>query len=175
MFKFIQFVWEESRMIGGFSRLMRLFAFLCSIYFKSMCLITIPLLDAVTFDALSWSHGRRRNIWTSSFVSSSRSSSTIVSRFGLSVVGLCSSGHFHAITSDCLSLNIFIRDQKRFSQGLLQLFIHLCMERYSYSRNDFHKVFYNRLSFYVSEDTDWVCICPLTEVRVLLHTTFDDA
>ena len=140
------------------------------IYFKSMCLFTIPLLDAVTFDALSWSHGRRRNKWTSSFVSSSRSSSTIVSRFGLSVVGLCSSGHFPAITSDCLSLNIFIRDQKRFSQGL-----HLCMERYSYSRNDFHKDFSNRLSIYVWEDTDWVCICPLTEVRVLLHTTFDDA
>ena len=126
----MQFVWEESRMIGGFSRLMRLFAFPCSIYFKSMCLITIPLLDAVTFDALSWSDGRRRNIWTSSFVSSSRSSLTIVSRFGLSVAGLCSSGHFHAITSDCLSLNIFIRDQKRFSQGLLQLLIHLCMGRY---------------------------------------------
>ena len=61
MFKFKQSVWEESRMIGGFSRLMRLFAFPCSIYFKSVCLITIPLLDAVTFDALSWSHGRRRN------------------------------------------------------------------------------------------------------------------
>ena len=152
MFKFIQFVWEESRMIGGFSRLTRLFAFLCSIFFKSMCLFIIPLLDAVTFDALSWSHGLRRNKWTSSFVSSSRSSSTIVSRFGLSVVGLCSSGHFPAITSDCLSLNIFIRDQKRFSQGLLQSF-----------------------SIYVWGDTDWVCICPLTEVRVLLHTTFDDA
>ena len=104
---------KKAGWIGGFSRLMRLFAFLCSIYFKSMCLITIPLLDAVTFDALSWSQGCRRNIWTSSFVSSS----TIVSRFGLSVVGLCSSGHFPAMTSDCLSLNIFIRDQKRFSQS----------------------------------------------------------
>ena len=132
MFKFIQFVWEESRMIGGFSRLMRLFAFLCSIYFKSMCLITIPLLDAVTFDALSWSHGRRRNKWTLSFVSPSRSS--IVSRFGLLVIlGLCSSGHFPAITSDCLSLNTFNRDQTRNSQSLLQLFIHLCMGRYTLS------------------------------------------
>ena len=57
----------------------------------------------------------------------------LVSRFGLSVVGLCSSGHFPAITSDCLSLNIFIRDQKRFSQSLLQSFIQQYMGRYSLS------------------------------------------
>ena len=81
---------------------------------------------------LSWSHGRRRNKWTLSFVSPSRSS--IVSRFGLSVIlGLCSSGHFPAIKSDCLSLNTFNRDQTRNSQSLLQLFIHLCMGRYTLS------------------------------------------
>ena len=59
---------------------------------------------------------------------------SIVSRFGLSVIlGLCSSGHFPAIKSDCLSLNTFNRDQTRNSQSLLQLFIHLCMGRYTLS------------------------------------------
>ena len=121
------------------------------IYFKSICLFTIPLVDASTLLCLEVTSAEETN------------------------------EHHHLNhLQDHLRQLFQDLDSRSWACALLAIFLlshktvfHVIFS--SETRNDFHKVFYNRLSIYVWGDTHWVCICHLTEVRVLLHATFNDA
>ena len=121
------------------------------ISFKSMCLVTILLVDAATLLCLEVMAAEETN-----------------------------EPHHLYHLQDHLRQLFQDLDSRSWACALLAIFLlshqtvfHLIFS--SETRKDFHKVFYNCLSIYVWEHTDWVCICPLTEVCVLLHTTFDDA